>query len=110
MAKAKKSLITPDKIERLILLIRGEKVMLDFDLAQLYGVSTGALNQAVKRHRSRFPDDFMFQLTWKEVEVLQSLGADGDSKPTSLRSQFVILKRGAHRKYRPYAFTEQGVA
>jgi len=78
-----------------ILLMRGRKVMLDRDLAQLYGVTTGVLNQAVKRNRSRFPEDFMFQL--KEEEF------------SSLISQFVISKRGGTRKL-PYVFTEQGVA
>ena len=71
--------------------------MLDSDLARLYGVTTGALNQAVKRNLSRFPEDFMVRLTWGEARSL-------------LRSQFVILERGQHLKYRPYAFTEQGVA
>jgi hypothetical protein len=72
--------------------------MLDTDLAKLYGVPAKVLNQAVKRNASRFPADFMFQLTGEEA--------------TALRSQFVTLKtgRGQHRKYRPYAFTEQGVA
>ncbi len=87
-----------DRIESRILLIRGQKVMLDSDLADLYGVEVRTLNQAVHRNLSRFPGDFMFQLTDQENE--------------SLRSQFVILKagRGQHRKYPPYAFTEQGVA
>jgi hypothetical protein len=78
-----------------ILLIRGQKVMLDRDLAHLYGVTTGVLNQSVKRNLGRFPEDFMFQLAKDE-----SLG---------LISQFVISKRGGIRKL-PYAFTEQGVA
>jgi hypothetical protein len=85
-------------LERSILLVRGHRVMLDADLAKLYSVSAKTLNQAVKRNASRFPADFMFQL------------AEGEA--TALRSQFVTLKtgRGQHRKYRPYAFTEQGVA
>jgi hypothetical protein len=72
--------------------------MLDSDLAELYGVETGALNRAVKRNFARFPGDFMFQLTKDEAE--------------RLRCQIGTLKvgRGRHRKYRPYAFTEQGVA
>ena len=70
--------------------------MLDKDLADLYQVPAKALNQAVKRNRERFPEDFMFQLTKEEYH--------------SLRSQFVTLKRGQHIKYRPYAFTEQEVA
>jgi hypothetical protein len=91
-------LVPVEIIEKKILLIRGEKVMLDSDLAGLYEVSVKVLNQAVKRNIGRFPEDFMFQLTKKENE--------------SLRSQFVTLKkgRGEHRKYLPYAFTEQGVA
>lgn len=70
--------------------------MLDSDLAEPYGVETKVLNQAVKRNSARFPRDFMFQLTAAEAE--------------SSRSQFVTLKRGQNVKYRPYAFTEQGVA
>lgn len=83
-------------IEHRILLIRGQKVMLDADLAELYGVKTEVLNQAVKRNRERFPKDFMFQLSREEAR--------------SLRSQIVILKRGQHRKYPSWVFTEQGVA
>ncbi len=92
------SLIPYDRILSGILLIRGKKVMLDKDLAELYGVESKVLNQAVKRNMERFPSDFMFQLT--EIESKR------------LRSQFVTLKtgRGQHRKYLPYVFTEQGVA
>lgn len=93
------SLIPAGRIERAILLIRGQKVMLDADLAALYGVATRVLVQAVKRNLSRFPDDFMFQLTAEEF--------------AALRSQSVISNanrpRGG-RRYAPYAFTEQGVA
>lgn len=86
------------RIERAIVLVRGLNVMLDADLAALYGVDIKVLNQAVRRNAARFPGDFMFQLDAGEAG--------------SLRSQFVTLKtgRGAHRKYAPYAFTEQGVA
>lgn len=87
--------IAAEVVATKILLMRGRKVMLDRDLAQLYGVTTGVLNQAVKRNRSRFPEDFMFQL--KEEEF------------SGLISQFVISKRGGTRKL-PYVFTEQGVA
>lgn len=82
-----KALIPVEMIERKILLIRGEKVMLDTGLAELYGVSARVLNQAVKRNIDRFPKDFMLQLSKKEYD--------------SLRSQFVTLKkgRGEHRKY-----------
>jgi hypothetical protein len=92
------ALILGERIEQTILVIRGHRVMLDTDLAKLYGVPTKVLNQAVKRNATRFPADFMFQLTVAEA--------------TALRSQFVTLKtgRGQHRKYRLYAFTEQGVA
>ena len=88
--------IPVERITRSILLIRGQKVMLATDLAELYDVGTKALNQAVKRNRERFPGDFMFQLTWEEAE--------------NPRSQIVTLKPGENIKYRPYAFTEQGVA
>jgi hypothetical protein len=91
------SLVPVERIERAILSIRGEKVMLDSDLAELYGVETKVLNQAVKRNIERFPADFMFQLTQEEYDDL-----------VRLRSQFVTLKRGEHRKYLPYAFTEHG--
>jgi phage regulator Rha-like protein len=91
------SLVQVERIERAILSIRGEKVMLDNDLAELYGVETKALNQAVKRNLDRFPPDFCFRLTKTETDELKSL-----------RSQFVTLKRGEHRKYLPYAFTEHG--
>jgi len=99
-----KSLIPVERIETSIYLIRGEKVMLDRDLAKLYGVSTKVFNQAVKRHLGRFPPDFMFQLTidetrkwWLAVER------------SRLRSQIVTLNRGRHLKYKPYAFTEHGI-
>ena len=92
------AIVPIEVIERKIYLIRGQKIILDNDLADLYGVSIRVLNQAVKRNLNRFPEDFMFQLTKEEDE--------------SLRSQFVILKRerGKHRKYLPHAFTEQGIA
>ena len=87
-----------ERITRAIFLIRGQKVILDEALAALYEVEVKALNQAVGRNRDRFPADFMFQLTREEGALL--------------RSQFVTLKTGSgrHRKYLPYAFTEQGVA
>jgi hypothetical protein len=88
--------IPAERIEKAILLIRGQKVMLDRDLAELYGVTTGNLNKAVRRNLDRFPPDFMIQLKKEEYE--------------SLRFQFGILKKGRHSKYLPYAFTEQGVA
>jgi hypothetical protein len=102
------SLIPLEIIENKILLIRGQKVMLDRDLADFYNVETRALIQAIKRNKERFPDDFMFQLTKMEAEYLVSQNV------IPLRSQNVILKkankRGLHIKYLPYVFTEQGVA
>ena len=92
-----RDLIPSAKIEKAIYLIRGEKVMLDRDLASLYEVETGALNRAVKRNLQRFPADFMFQLTTEEAD--------------SLRCQIGISKRGrGGRRFLPYVFTEQGVA
>jgi hypothetical protein len=84
-------------IESKIFIIRGKKVMLDRDLAILYGVETKMLNRAVKRNLERFPEDFMFQLTKEEYVEL-------------LRYQFGTLKRGEHSKYLPYVFVENGVA
>ena len=99
-------------IQNRIYEIRGERVMLDFDLAQLYEVEIKVLNQGVKRNIKRFPVDFMFQLTRDEYESLKfQIQASENRNP--LRSQFVTLKdsgRGQHRKFLPYAFTEQGVA
>ena len=112
------NLIPTTRIERRILFLRGQKVMLDFDLAELYGVETRTLNQAVKRNRERFPEDFMFQLTWKEVDELvrsQIVILDGKTRtiPSKIkrnpRSQTVILESGKNLKFRPYAFTEQGI-
>jgi len=85
-----------ENIAELIHFIRGEKIILDSDLARLYEVSTKVLKQAVRRNLERFPTDFMFELT--ENEIIAS------------RSQIVTLKRGQNIKYRPFAFTEQGVA
>jgi hypothetical protein len=99
-----RSLIPIERIEQSILLIRGHKVMLDRDLAYLYGVTTKVLNQAVKRHQDRFPEDFMFQLTMEEARIWWTEVRGG-----GLRSQIVTLKRGQHIKYRPYAFTEHGI-
>ena len=94
---ATKTLIPAERIERAILLIRGHKVMLDSNLAMLYGVTTSRLNEQVKRNRKRFPSDFMIQLTSDEI--------------SSLRSHFATSNTGrGGRRYRPYAFTEQGVA
>jgi hypothetical protein len=89
--------ILSEQVERNILLIRGHRVMLDTDLAKLYGVPTKRLNEQVQRNKKRFPADFMFQLTHEETE--------------RLRSQFATSKTGSGgRRYRAYAFTEQGVS
>lgn len=90
-------IIPIEVIQQKIYLIRGHKVMLDNDLAELYAVETRVLNQAVKRNIKRFPSDFLFQLSRAEAAELS-------------RSQFVTLKRGQNIKYLPYAFTENGVA
>jgi hypothetical protein len=86
----------PENVAHLILILRGEKVLLSQHIAALYGVSVSALNQAVKRNIERFPDDFMFQLSAEEFE--------------GLKSQIVISSHGGLRRALPYAFTEQGVA
>jgi ORF6N domain-containing protein len=92
-----KDLIPIERIERAILLIREHKVMLDMDLANLYGVTVGRLNEAVKRNSKRFPRDFMFQLNLQELRILKSQIAISSS-------------RWGGRRHQPYAFTEQGVA
>ncbi len=94
---ARHSIIPLEVIERRIFVLRGHRVMLDRDLAELYGVEVRALNQAVKRNKDRFPSDFMFRLTSTEARAA-----------SALRSQNVTLKRGQHSKYAPYAFTEHG--
>jgi hypothetical protein len=95
VSKPPKTIVPPERIEDAIYLIRSEKVILDHDLASLYGVTTGALIQAVKRNSERFPVDFMFQLSEDEF--------------ANLKSQIVISSWGG-RRTAPYAFTEQGVA
>jgi hypothetical protein len=91
-----KEIIPIARIAQAIFVIRGQKVMLSQDLAALYGVAVKALNQAVKRHATRFPADFVFQLTSEEFD--------------NLKSQFVTSSWGGLRRALPYAFTEQGVA
>lgn len=90
-----KSLIPVEKITSKIYLIRNEKVLIDADLAELYGVETKVLNQAVRRNLARFPNDFMFQLSDKEFEILRS---------------HTVTSSWGGRRYPPFAFTEQGVA
>ena len=98
MARAKHAVqVTGEQITQSILVFRGHRVLLDEDLAALYGVTTGVLVQAVKRNIARFPVDFMFQLTPAEWAVLRSR---------------IVISRSGHggRRYAPYVFTEQGVA
>ena len=97
MQKSTDIMLPSERIEAKIFFIRGKKVILDTDLALLYGVETKVLNQAVRRNKKRFPEDFMFQLNNKES--------------AALRSQFVTLenRRGKHSKYLPFVFTEQGI-
>ncbi len=89
-----KSLIPIEIIQNRILIIRGQKVIIDVDLAEIYGVGTKVLNQAVSRNRDRFPEDFMFQLNKEEFKIL--------------RSQIVTSSGWGGRRYPPYAFTEHG--
>ena len=122
--------ITPVLVESKIFLIRGKQVMVDRDLAELYGVETKRITEAVKRNIERFPEEFRFQLTSEEYEFLRSQFVTSKEKDESLRSQIVTLEnektilrsqfatlknenedlRGKHSKYLPYVFTEQGVA
>jgi hypothetical protein len=104
------ALVPAERIEPRILVLRAQKVMLDADLAALYGVPTKALNQAVKRNRERFPEDFMFRLTWEEAHAVQPRAVTVTDAGAVARSQSVTLTPGQNVKYRPYAFTEQGVA
>jgi len=105
-----KDLTHVKNIRELIHTIRNKQVIIDSDLADLYEVETKALNQAVRRNKERFPEDFMFQLTEEERENLRF--QNGTPRGNGLRSQTVTLEkgRGKHRKYLPYVFTEQGVA
>ena len=108
--------ITAILVESKIFMIRGKQVMIDRDLAELYGVETKRITEAVKRNIERFPEEFRFQLTAEEYDFLRSQIATLKENEESLRSQFATLKdeeksqRGKHSKYLPYVFTEQGVA
>lgn len=106
-----KEIVPADQIALRIRNFRGEKVLLDFDLAALYGVETRVLNQAVKRNADRFPSDFMFQLSIEETEMISQRGKSSTGQTVSDSSQ-IVMSPGKHRgkRYRPYAFTEQGVA
>jgi len=96
MSTVKPKEVSSEVIEQKIFLVRGHKVMLDRDLAELYGVMTKNLNKAVRRNIERFPEDFMLELTKEEHQIL--------------RFQFGTLEQGKYSKYLPLAFTEQGVA
>lgn len=96
MPKKTKAIIPVEDIVSKIIILRGNRIILDRDLAVMYGVETKQLKRSVRRHIDRFPNDFMFQLSNEESR--------------SIRRQFGTLKRGAHSKYPPMAFTEQGVA
>jgi hypothetical protein len=100
----------PENLAPLVHAVRGERVLLDADLALLYRVGTKALNQAVKRNQNRFPSDFMFQLTAEEWDHLRSQSVTSNSLAGAMRSQSVTSKTRGGIRYRPYAFTEQGVA
>ncbi len=122
MKKSDPVIISPEAIAPMVHWLRHEKIMLDSDLAELYGVPTKVLNQAVKRNADRFPADFMFQITEQEEDglrsqtgILKALAPNDNrshfvtaSEVQPLRSQIVTSKGG--RRYLPYAFTEQGVA
>ena len=112
IAKVESASIQPlENIENLIHIIRGKQVMLDRDLARLYGVETKRLNEQVKRNIERFPEDFMFQLTREEAESSRSQFATLNEDGELSRSQFATLNgRGHNIKHLPYAFTENGVA
>jgi ORF6N domain len=123
MALTPPIVLKSENVAQLVFFVRGEKVMLDSDLAMLYGVEARALNQAVKRNARRFPEDFMFRLSAREAETIRrsrsqtvisksSTHSNASRFGTSSRSrsQNVTLKRGQNIKYLPYAFTEQGVA
>ena len=112
---ATESLVPAERIENSILMIRKQKVMLDSDLAGLYGVETKALVRTLKRNRGRFPEDFAFQLCKEEFDDLRfhfgtSSDRAGSEKPGVLRSQSVTSSEWGGRRYPPYVFTEQGVA
>jgi hypothetical protein len=110
------SLIPIEQVDAAIVLLRGQRVMLDASLAELYGVEVKVLVQAVRRNIERFPEDFMFQLTARETERLRSqpVTLDAQTAETTndfdLRSQSVTSRSWGGRRYHPYAFTEQGVA
>ena len=108
------SIVPVENIQSMIFTVRGVQVMLDSDLARIYGVEIKRLTEQVKRNIDRFPENFRFQLTKDEYEDLRSQAVTLESDSISLRSQIATLEvergRGQHRKYLPYVFTEQGVS
>jgi ORF6N domain-containing protein len=105
---ANRTVASPERIERIVLLVRGQRVILDFDLAELYCVEARALNQAVKRNIERFPVDFMFRLSKEETMLVMR----SQIVTSSSNSSQIVMSSKKHRglAYRPFAFTEQGVA
>jgi hypothetical protein len=99
--------ISPEAVERLIISLRGQKVILDSDLAALYGVTTKRLNEQFRRNRKRFPEDFAFQLTAEELTDIRSQIATSSLSLTSMRSQNATASK-RNVRYRPWAFTEHG--
>lgn len=105
----KQALVKVEPIEPAIRVVRGQKVILDADLARIYGVTTKRLNEQVKRNRGRFPSDFMFHLTPNEGQALQRSGSQfATGSEGNLRSQIATSKRHGGRRYLPYVFTEHG--
>jgi hypothetical protein len=112
MPKTPRSPIPIEQIDGMIRTIRGVRVMLDRDLAKIYGVPTKVFNQAVKRNRQRFPEDFMFRLTQEETKALRpsrSQNVTSSRRTDSLRSQIVTSNQRGGPRYLPYAFIEYGV-
>ena len=103
-------ILKPENLARFVFFIRSEKVMLDSDLATLYGVEARALNQAVARNRRRFPADFMFQLTGKEYERIRSQFVTTSGRAEHSSQTVMSTRKHRGHRYRPYAFTEQGDA
>jgi hypothetical protein len=125
MKKPQPAVISPEAIAPMVHWLRHEKIMLDSDLAELYGVEARVLNQAVKRNIGRFPADFMFQLTEEEMDALtcqagsstignaardRSQSVTGSKLPANSSQTVMSSRKHRGRSYRPYAFTEQGVA
>jgi hypothetical protein len=105
----KKLTIIDEQLDQMIHEIRGQRVMLDSDLARVYGVTTKRLNEQFRRNRDRFPEDFTFRLTSEEAQALRLQIATGSAEPRSNRSQIATgLQKHRDPRYRPYAFTEHG--